>query len=76
VTKYRKAMNIPSSRQRRDWTAAAAKNGAVAAPSPNGPIAEPPAATGSAAKNGVVPPAENAPATASHSAISASSEQA
>ncbi len=26
VTKYRKAMDIPSSRQRRDWTAAAAKN--------------------------------------------------
>jgi DNA-directed RNA polymerase specialized sigma54-like protein len=25
VTKYRKAMNIPSSRQRRDWTAAAKK---------------------------------------------------
>jgi len=26
VTKYRKAMNIPSSRQRRDWTAAAKKD--------------------------------------------------
>ena len=30
VTKYRKAMNIPSSRQRRDWTAAPKDNGAPA----------------------------------------------
>ena len=41
VTKYRKAMNIPSSRQRRDWTAAAAKNGATTAASPDGPAIGP-----------------------------------
>jgi len=73
VTKYRNAMNIPSSRQRRDWTAAAAKNGTVAAQSPNGPVVHPPGATGSvgAAENGGVPSAESTPATTSHPAISA-----
>jgi hypothetical protein len=75
VTKYRKAMNIPSSRQRRDWTAAA-KNGAVSAQSPNGPVAQPPTATGAAVENGIVPPEKSVPATASHPAISTSPEQA
>ena len=32
VTKYRKAMSIPSSRQRRDWTAAPRENGTAAPP--------------------------------------------
>jgi len=32
VTKYRKAMSIPSSRQRRDWTAAPKSNGVAAPP--------------------------------------------
>jgi RNA polymerase sigma-54 factor len=77
VTKYRKAMNIPSSRQRRDWTAAAAKNGAVTTQSANGPVAQPTSTAAAAAvENGIVPPAENAPATADHPAISASPEQA
>ncbi len=54
VTKYRKAMNIPSSRQRRDWTAIArepaAKENGSAAPGTNvnSPVAEPSAVHSSA----------------------------
>ncbi len=36
VTKYRKAMAIPSSRQRRDWSAAGGETPAVPAPEPPG----------------------------------------
>jgi hypothetical protein len=48
VTKYRKAMSIPSSRQRRDWGAAsplksdvAAMNGQAASPTENAAPDEP-----------------------------------
>jgi len=76
VTKYRKAMNIPSSRQRRDWTAAAAKNGAAASPSQDGPIVPPPEIIGSAGvtENGVVPSTQHSPVSG-HSANSASHDQ-
>src|SRR5205823_11187154 len=37
VTKYRKAMNIPSSRQRRDWTLAEENGRGASAPMPSQP---------------------------------------
>jgi RNA polymerase sigma-54 factor len=57
VTKYRKAMNIPSSRQRRDWALLAQRQQSEsAAPASNG---ERPAST-----HGTVPPSTAASATA------------
>src|SRR5204863_3976185 len=43
VTKYRKAMNIPSSRQRRDWSLPSKENGSAASAPP---VAQAPAAAG------------------------------
>jgi RNA polymerase sigma-54 factor len=69
VTKYRKAMSIPSSRQRRDWTAISkdtpAKENGSAAPPANAPAAE----IGRAGSDGL--PAE----TPSHAPVQAAIHQ-
>ena len=60
VTKYRKAMDIPSSRQRRDWSASP-KTAAPAASNDGQPVQAPAA---EASHNGAAPPEPTNPPTA------------